>query len=165
MFESNQYGMRNDTLYHIFFPRTKGVLRMDKLINQVVVPVKLKSQILSEYHDSLVGGGHQSFDRTYHAIKSKYYWNGMYADVDIYVRQCRECQQAKRNDQGKPAPLHRLPVAAVSQHWHLDLLGPLKKADGGEQYILLIVDSFSRWGAVHTFNSRQFLTVGNSTYF
>ena len=39
----------------------------------------------------------------------------------------------------------------------------------GEQYILLIVDSFSRWcesfkegrwwRAVHTFNSRQFLTV------
>ena len=45
----------------------------------------------------------------------------------------------------------------------------LKKADGREQYILLIVDSFSQWceafkegrwwRAVHTFNSRQFLTV------
>ena len=131
--ESDQYGMRNDTLYHIFSLCTKGVLRMDKLINHVVVPVKLRSQVLSEYHDSLVGGGHQGFDRTYYAIKSKYYWNGMYADVDKYVRQCRECQQAKRNYQGKLAPPHPLPVVAVSQHWHMDLLGPLKKADGGEQ--------------------------------
>ena len=40
--ESDQYGMRNDTLYHIFSPITKGVLRMDTLINQVVVPVKLR---------------------------------------------------------------------------------------------------------------------------
>ena len=34
--ESDQYGMRNDTLYHIFSPRTKGVLKMDKLINHLV---------------------------------------------------------------------------------------------------------------------------------
>ena len=77
--ESDQYGMRNDTLYHISPPR---VLKMDKLINQVVVPVNLRRQILPEYHDSLVGGGHQGFVRTYYAIKSKYYWSGMYADVD-----------------------------------------------------------------------------------
>ena len=114
--ESDQY----DTLYNIFSPRTKGVLRMDTLINQVVVPVKLRSQILSEYHDSIVGGGHQGFDRTYYAIKSKYYWSGMYADVDKYVRQCRECQHAKLMYHGQPAPLHPLPVAAVSQRWHMD---------------------------------------------
>ena len=76
--ESDQYGMRNDTLYHISPLR---VLKMDKLINQVVVPINLRRQILSEYHDSLVGGGHQGFDRTY-------YWSGMYADVDKYVKQC-----------------------------------------------------------------------------
>ena len=75
--ESDQYGMRNNTLYHIFSPRTKGVLRVDKLINQVVIPVNLRDNILAEYHDSLVGGGHQGFDRTYYATKSKYYWNGM----------------------------------------------------------------------------------------
>ena len=162
--ESDQYGMRNDTLYHIFSPRTKGVLRMDKLINQVVVPVKLRSQILSEYHDSLVGGGHQGFDRTYHAIKSKYYWNDMYADVDKYVRQCRECQQAKRNYQGKPAPLHPLPVATVFQRWHMDFLGPLKKADGGEQYILLIVDNFSRWCEAFALKDQKATTVATFLY-
>ena len=90
--ESDQYGVRNDTLYHIFSSRSKGVLKMDKLINQVVVPVNLRRQILSEYHDLLVGGGHQGIDRTYYAIKSKYYWSGMYADVDKYVKHCKECQ-------------------------------------------------------------------------
>ena len=52
--ESDQYGIRDGTLYHIFSPRTKGVLKMDKMINQLVVPVTLRPQILSEYHDSLV---------------------------------------------------------------------------------------------------------------
>ena len=66
----------------------------------------------------------------------------MYADVDKYVRQCKECQYAKRNFHGQPAPLHPLAVAAVFHRWHMDFLGPLKKADGGEQYILLLLDSF-----------------------
>ena len=162
--ESDQYGMRNDTLYHIFSPRTKGVLRMDTLINQVVVPVKLRCQILSEYHDSLVGGGHQGFDRTYYAIKSKYYWNGMYADVDKYVRQCRECQHAKRMYHGQPVPLHPLPVAAVFQRWHMDFLGPLKKAEDGEQYILLIVDSFSRWCEAFAVKDQKATTVAKVLY-
>ena len=60
-------------------------------------------------------------------------------------KQSKDCQHAKRNYHGQPAPLHPLPVAAVFQRWHMDFLGPLKKAEGGEQYILLIVDSFSRW--------------------
>ena len=162
--ESDQYGMRNNTLYHIFSPRTKGVLRVDKLINQVVIPVNLRDNILAEYHDSLVGGGHQGFDRTYYAIKSKYYWNGMYADVDKYVRQCKECQYAKRNFHGQPAPLHPLAVAAVFQRWHMDFLGPLKKADGGEQYILLLVDSFSRWCEAFALKDQKATTVATVLY-
>ena len=31
--ESDQYGLRDNTLYHIFSPSTKGVLKLDKLIN------------------------------------------------------------------------------------------------------------------------------------
>ena len=162
--ESDQYGMRNDTLYHIFSPRTKGVLKMDKLINQVVVPLKLRNQILSEYHDSLVGGGHQGFDRTYYAIKSEYYWSGMYADVDKYVKQCKACQHAKRNYNGHPAALHPLPVAAVFQRWHMDFLGPLKKAEGGEQYILLVVDSFSRWCEAFALKDQTATTVDRVLY-
>ena len=162
--ESDQYGIRDGTLYHIFSPRTKGVLKMDKMINQLVVPVTLRPQILSEYHDSLVGGGHQGFDRTYHAIKSKYYWKGMYAQVDSYVRTCKQCQLSKRSHNSRPAPLHPMPVAAIFQRWHMDFLGPLKKAEGGEQYILLVVDSFSRWCEAFALKDQDATTVATILY-
>ena len=55
------------------------------------------------------------------------------------------CQHAKRNFQGQPAPLHPLAVAAVFQRWHMDVLGPLKKAEGGR--------------TVYTLGRRQFFTV------
>ena len=140
--EADQYGMTEQVLYHVFFPRTKGTLQMDMVINQVVVPKCVRRQILSEYHDSLIGGGHQGFDRTYCAIKMKYYWSGMYADVNKYVKTCNECQHAKRHYHSHPAPLHPLPTAGVFDRWHMDFLGPLKTAKDGQQYILLVVDSF-----------------------
>ena len=45
--------MKEDVLYHMFSPHTNGI---DKLINQVVVPKSIRGQILSDYHDSLIGG-------------------------------------------------------------------------------------------------------------
>ena len=70
--------MQEDVLYHMFSPRTKGTLQIGKVINQVVVPKSIRSQILSEYHDLLIGGGHQGFDRTHYVIKMKYHWSGMW---------------------------------------------------------------------------------------
>ena len=84
--EADQYDMTEQVLYHVFSPRTKGTLQLNKVINKAVVPKCLWSQILSEYHDSLIGGGHHGFDRTYYAIKMKYYWRGMYVDVNKYVK-------------------------------------------------------------------------------
>ena len=69
----------------------------------------------------------------------------MYAEVIEYVRRCNECQHAKRHYHSHPAPLHLLPTAGVIERWHMDFLGPLKLAKEGQQYILLVVDSFSRW--------------------
>ena len=67
--------------------------------------------MLSEYHDSLEGGGHQGFDRTYYALKSK-----VLLEWDVcrcgQIYECKECHYAKRNDHSQPAPL---PVAAVFQ--------------------------------------------------
>ena len=159
LLEADQYGMTEQVLYHVFSPRTKGTIQWDKIINQVVVPKCLRSQILFEYHDSLIGGGHQGFDRTYCAIKMKYYWSGMYADVNKYVKTCNECQHAKRHYHSHPAPLHPLPTAGVFDRWHMDFLGPLKTAKDGQQYILLVVDSFSRWCEAFALKDQTAATV------
>ena len=42
--------------------------------------------------------------------------------------------------------------------------GPLKKAAGGEQYILLLVDSFSRWCETFALNDQKATTVATVLY-
>ena len=77
----------------------------------------------------------------YYAIRMKHY-----ADVNNHVKTCNNGQHAKRRyDSESPSTLHPLPTAGVFDRWHMDFLGPLKTAKDGQQYILLVMDSFSKW--------------------
>ena len=57
-----------------------------------------------------------------------------------------------------------MPVAAIFQRWHVEFLGPLEKAEGGEQYILLVVDSFSRWCEAFALKDQKATTVAVILY-
>jgi len=45
----------------------------------------------------------------------------------------------------KKALLQPLPVGDVFSRIHVDILGPLPKTDDGYKYVLLVVDSFTKW--------------------
>jgi transposase InsO family protein len=143
--DPNQYGMRGDLLYHVYQPRSRSPNPSFKVIHQLVVPKKQRHLVISQYHDSLVGGGHQGFDRTYETIRSRYFWEGIYKDVHSYVSSCQTCQMAKRKYHGKKSPLQPLPVDNLFERWHIDFVGPFTPSPEGHVYILLVVDSFSRW--------------------
>ena len=88
---------------------------------------------------------HQGFERTYAAIRQKYYWPSMFRDCEAYVQSCDQCQRVKRNVYGKPPPLQPLPVVDVFQRWHIDILGGLPTTKDKHIYVLLVVDSYSKW--------------------
>ena len=51
---------------------------------------------MSPNHDCFAGGGHQGFDRTYSALRNKYFRPTMYRDIHTYVKTCEVCQQTKQ---------------------------------------------------------------------
>ena len=57
-YESNQYEIVNDTLYHFFQPRSKKKTYKNELIKQIALPDTLRMDLLLSYHDSKAGGGH-----------------------------------------------------------------------------------------------------------
>ena len=141
--ESGDYVLDKDVLYHLNYPRGKGT-RSERLIKQLVIPASLRNDILLAYHDALTGG-HQGIERTYQSIRQKYFWISMYKDIQFYVKSCILCQQSKRAIQNTKAPLTPLPTEDIHHRWHMDFLGPLKTTREGYKYILLLVESFSRW--------------------
>ena len=141
--EANEYVLENGVLFHLYYPRGKGP-KSERVIKQLAVPHSLRNDVLLAYHDALLAG-HQGIKRTYHAIRLKYFWVGMYEQIWYYVKSCETCARAKRDKHHRDAPLKPLPVEDVFSRIHMDILGPLPKTKNGYRYILLIVDSFSKW--------------------
>ena len=142
--QSQECIIDNGILYHYYYPRGKGHLS-DRLVKQIMVPQRLKHDILLSYHDSLAGGIHQGAERVHNAIRQKFYWHNMFKDIATYVKTCLDCQQAKRHYGAKRAPLQPLPQEDVFHRWHIDMIGPLPTTNNEHKYILLVVCAFSKW--------------------
>ncbi|CAG2246897.1 unnamed protein product [Mytilus edulis] len=95
-YETSQYELLNDTLYHFFQPRTKTRTSKHQLIKQVAIPEPLRNDILLSFHDQKAGGSHLGVQRTYEAIKQRYFWPKMYQNVYDYVTSCQICQTVKK---------------------------------------------------------------------
>ena len=159
----DQYGMYSGILHHFYEPRTRNAHKYVKTVHQIVIPLALRPQVLSDYHDSLIGGGHAGFQRTWDAIRQKYYWPRMYQDTREYQQSCTNCQKAKYPNRRHP-PLHPLPPAGVFGRWHMDFIGPFHTSADGKKYILLIVDSFSRWPEAFALPNAEAATVAQVLY-
>ena len=72
------YGNLTDkVLYHLYQPRTRNLSAPERTILQVALPKQLRQNIQRSYHDSIAGGGHLGIQKTFEAIRQKFYWPKM----------------------------------------------------------------------------------------
>ncbi|VDI24391.1 Hypothetical predicted protein [Mytilus galloprovincialis] len=70
----------------------------------------------------------------------------MYQVVTEYIRGCEPCQKAKYPPHSKRVPMTPMPITDTFARWHMDFIGPFKRETSeGHRFILIIVDSFSKW--------------------
>lgn len=164
--EANQYVLRDGVLYHIFQPRMKHKDKesTDQLILQLALPEEKRQDVLKAYHDCLTGGGHFGVTKTFGSIRLKYWWPKMYQMIQDYVQNCDICQRIKTDRHRLPAPLHPLPVEETFSRVHIDILCSLPKTKEGYQYILVIVDSFSKWCESFPMRTQEATEVASILY-
>lgn len=159
---SEQYVIREDVLYHFYDSKSKKHKRREESFSQLVVPKCLREDVILAYHD---GNAHLGFDKTYSAIKSRYYWQRMYADIDVHVRTCDTCQKSKRNYNNDKAPLTPLPVPSHPfSRLHMDILGPLTTTSENHKYILLVVCAFTGWCECFPLKSQESTVIAQILY-
>ena len=156
----------DNVLYHTYTPRTKNVKEqnLDNLILQVALPACQRTGVLAAYHDCKAGDGHFWIKRTFAAIKQKYWWPMMYQQVKDYISTCDVCQRAKVSRTRHPAPLNPLPIEDVFSRILIDILCSLPKTKEGFQYVLLIVDSFSKWTEAFPLRTQEAKEVADILY-
>ena len=161
---SDQYQLLNGVLYHIFESRGKKLSPEDRTIIQLAVPTELRQDLLTSYHDSAAGGCHLGIQRSFAALRYKYYWPKCFQDVENHVRTCDVCQRIKVDRHSHPAPLSNMPVNKVFDRWHMDIIGPLPKSKEGFQYILLVVESLSKWSEAIPMETMEASTVAKHLF-
>lgn len=109
------------------------------------VPKSVRDEILYECHDSPLSGGHLGLTKTFHKLKSRYYWPHMLKDTENYVKTCLHCQ-TRKTPKGSPAGLLQpIPVGLPFERVGVDVLGPFTKTNGGNRYIIVAMDYATKW--------------------
>nr|CAI5831076.1 unnamed protein product [Callosobruchus analis] len=112
-------------------------------VEKLVIPKSARFNILRKYHDEV---GHLGYKKCESLIKNKFWFQGMTKFIKKYVYACLDCAY-KRSQYGRKEGF-LFPIDKPDQPlhtWHIDHLGPYVKSVGGYCYILMVVDSYSKY--------------------
>ena len=70
-------------------------------------------------------GGHFGKDTTYDKINTRFWWKGMYKDIEKYVKRCDSCQ--RRGNKGGKGYLNPIKVGKPFERIGIDFVRPLEK--------------------------------------
>ncbi len=116
----------------------------------IALPKELKTQVLHDFHDNSLSGGHLNADRTYKKIKDKYYWYKMRTDIENYVKTCDSCQKRKIPTKKPPGFLQPIPPTLTPfTRIQADIIGPLCPSNR-YKYILCVTCVSTRMVFVFT---------------
>ena len=132
--------VRDGVLYRKWTARGKEQLGS---VWQLVTPNELRHQILEELHSSSIGG-HLGITKTVDRVRRRFYWPGYKREIRTWCRKCDKCSSKKAGATRKHAPLQQEAVGAPMERVALDIIGPLKTTDKGNEYIL-VIDYFTKW--------------------
>ena len=114
---------------------------------RLVIPKSLQTEVLVGCHDDLIGGGHNGPLKTYNNIAMRYWWKGLRADVIRHVEHCHICLMKKGKGYNPKEELHTAPIVATRpfSFTSTDIVGPLKKTDSGNKYIVTFLCTYSKY--------------------
>ena len=122
----------NGILYRKVNDPQQGVL------HQLVVPEEIQPLVLQMLHEE---SGHQGIERTISLIRFRFYWTGMFHDIETYCKQCQRCNTAKM-----PSPRVRVPMSHLMASRPNEILAMdftiLEPASDGRDNVLVMTDIF-----------------------
>ena len=100
-------------------------------------------KILEEIHSRCCGNHVASRTLVGKAFRSVYYWPTALKDIEELVRHCKGYQFFAKQTHVPAHNLIYIPPSWPFSCWGLDMVGPLKRAPGGFEYIYVAIDKFT----------------------
>ncbi len=111
---------------------------------QIVIPAVFRKTFLSYAHDNPLSGHLGSF-KTLMRLLDFVYWPSIRTDVWQYCKVCTVCQQYKPPTTKTAGMLQSILIVEPGCMMGIDIMGPFPSSSKQHEYLLVIVDYFSKW--------------------
>lgn len=120
--------------------------RYGSVNKQVVVPAKMRNEVLQFGHDHPMSG-HLGQRKTIDRIRAEFWWPGVGGDIKRYCLSCDACQRSTPKGYTKKVPLGQMPpISTVFKRVAVDIIGPIKPmSENKNQYVLVAIDYATRY--------------------
>jgi ribonuclease HI len=105
----------------------------------------LVPNLLYEIHEGVCGSHTGGRSLAHRAIGQSYWWPYMQKDAAQYVRRCEKCQLFAPAIHKPASQLNPISSPWPFAQWGLDLVGPLPRATGNRQWLIVATDYFTKW--------------------
>ena len=107
--------------------------------------------------------GHLGSDRVLHLARDRLYWPRMQSGEEHYVKNTCRCIKQKPPRLKTRAPLQPIITSSPFELVSIDFIH-LKKSSGGYEYILVIVDHFTRYAQAYPTRNKTAKAVADKLY-
>ena len=117
--------------------------RKTLLGDRLYVPSMARFNLVRKHHDDI---GHPGFERCLQLVKQTYWFPKMGRFIKKYVQACLSCAFGKGEHGRSAGMLHPIEKVAIPFHTvHIDHVGPFCRSTKGNQYVLMVVDAFTKY--------------------
>ena len=128
--------------------------------DQLVMPEKYRPLVYRELHDEM---GHLGSERVFQLATQRFYWPNMRDDIEKYCSKRCLCRKQRKPTMTSRAPLMPIITTQPFELVSIDFVH-LERSIGGFEYILVVMDHFTRYAQAYATKNKAAHTVADKLY-
>jgi len=123
----------------------EGLLYHKPSGGRLCIPKFLRTEVIREAHDAILGGGHRGIAKTAAAVGSRYYWPKLTDLVAEWISGCDICHRIKHKNDRPYGLLQALPIPLKhAEQVNIDFVIKLPTSEAGYDAVATIIDPLTK---------------------